>query len=646
MPNHWIYHGRSDNIIVFSNGEKLNPSTIEDVTQGHPEIQGALVVGMNRFQPALILEPKKQPQDDKEAQELIERVWPVVIRVNQETVSHGEITRQLVMLTSPDKPFPRAGKGTIQRGAAVKLYKDEIDRLYEEQGQVSDTEVPQINAASEDALIGSIQDLFTARLGAKGLEPDNDFFAGGVDSLQVINASRLLRAGLEAAGFHVDATALATRSIYANPTPRRLAQYLLSLLQSGGKTTPESEEEHEVHAMKTIWQKYTTDLQRPKTARPDPADEDQTVLLTGSTGMLGSYILDQLVKNPSVKKIICLNRAIDGGARQQATAMKERGLARNHIEKTELYHADMSRPDFGLPPDVFSRLLREADRLIHNAWPVNFNIPTESFEPHLRSVRMVADFATQASKRVAIAFISSIGAVDRWDMANGPVPEERLEDVRIPGGGYGRSKMVGSLILEDAARVGDFPAAIIRVGQIGGPQGDAGAWNRHEWLPSIVASSVHLGALPADLAVMDRVDWTPCEQIASLVLEVLGVTQRVPPREISGYYHGVNPSATTWGELVPAIRRFYGEDRIPKLVTFKEWVDLLEKSQTNDTESLDKNPGVKLINFYRGLSDAKEAGQRPLLYAMTRTEEHSPTMKSAKAVTPDLMLHWCKQWGF
>lgn len=647
LPNNWIYYGRSDNIIVFSNGEKLNPVTIEEITQGHPEVRGALVVGSNRFQPALFLEPKKYPQSDKEAEELIDRVWPRIVLANKETVAHGQIAKEFVILTKPDKPFPRAGKGTIQRAAAIKLYKDEIDKFYEDQAQGTHTEVPHVSIESEEALVGSIRDIFQSRLGAKGVAPDNDFFSGGVDSLQVINATRLLKAGLAAAGHHVDSSVLATRVIYSNPTPRRLAQYLLSALRSGGKTTPEGEEEHELQAMESFWKKYTSDLQPPAGKRPDPADENQTVIITGSTGMLGSYMLDQLVKSPSVKKIICLNRGEDGGAKQQEKAMRERGLASHYSEKTELYRADMSRPDFGLPPAVFSRILKDADRLIHNAWPVNFNIPTESFEPHLRSVRMVADFATHAAKRVAVAFIASIGTADRWDTTRGPVPETRLEDMRLPSGGYGRSKLVGSLILEDAAKVGDFPAAIIRVGQVAGPESEAGAWNRHEWLPSIVASSVHLGTLPNHLGVMDRVDWTPCEQIASLVLEVTGVLQKRQPDQITGYYHGVNPTATAWGELVPAIQRFYGEDRVPKRVdSFTEWVNLLEKSQRDDTQSLDKNPGVKLLNFYRATAEAYEAGKRPVIFDMTRTQESSPTMKSAKAITPELMLHWCQQWGF
>lgn len=31
LPNYWLHHGRADDIIVFSNGEKLNPVTIEGI---------------------------------------------------------------------------------------------------------------------------------------------------------------------------------------------------------------------------------------------------------------------------------------------------------------------------------------------------------------------------------------------------------------------------------------------------------------------------------------------------------------------------------------------------------------------------------------------------------------------------------------
>ncbi|KAI1299559.1 hypothetical protein F5Y03DRAFT_248114 [Xylaria venustula] len=643
LPDHWIYYGRSDNVIVFSNGEKLNPVTIEEIVSDHPELSAALVVGAGRFQPSLLIEPITHPKTESEAQELIDRVWPLVVTANKETVAHGQIGKEFIRLASPEKPFLRAGKGTVQKAATLKLYKDEIDELYEKVGHVSGAEAPELDLSSEETLTKSIQNLFRERLGSgQILEPDADFFSAGIDSMQVISASRLLRAGLESAGYSLDAEAIATRVIYGNPTPEKLAKYLLSQVQRGGASAPVHEEEQEIESMKALWQRYTKDLPKAKPGRPNPSDDGQVVVLTGSTGMLGSYMLDKMIKNPAVKRIICLNRSEDGGKKRQASMMKDRGLSTDGSKCTFL-HADMSRYDFGLPRDTFNELLQTADRFIHNAWPVNFNIPVQSFEPHLRSVRNIGDFATQSTKRVAVVFISSIGTGDRWDGSKGALPEARSEDLTLPSGGYGRSKQVGSLILEDVAKAGDFPAAIIRVGQIAGPLAEQGVWNKQEWFPSIVASSLYLGALPKDLGSFQRIDWTPVEHIAGLVLDVAGISQRVPAEDISGYYHGVNPSATGWPELAAAVQDFYGKERIPELVSFSEWVERLDKSQTGDIQVLNKNPGVKLLDSYRVMA---AAGQSPVVFDMTHTVKRSPSMREAKAVTPGLMRNWCRQWNF
>ncbi|KAI1851567.1 hypothetical protein JX266_003029 [Neoarthrinium moseri] len=646
LPNHWIYYGRADNIIVFSNGEKLNPVTIEEIVEDHPQVKGAVVVGSNRFQPAIFVEPVSHPETKDDEKKLLDSVWPLVVQANKETVAHGQIGREFLALTTKDKPFPRAGKGTIQRAGAIKLYKEEIDQLYENVGKVSSSEAPRLDVSSVGALVESIEDMFETHLGSTQLQPDTDFFSAGIDSMQVINASRLLRAGLEAAGHHTDGTALATRVVYSNPTPRRLAQYLMqALIKGGGKDAPNEDLEQQ-NAMKQLHEKYTRSLQTAKKGRPDAADKGQTVVLTGSTGMLGSYLLDLMVNNPNVRKIICLNRAEDGGVKQQAKVMADRGLTTEYQSKTEFYHMDISRSDLGIPKELYKRMLKETDRWIHNAWPVNFNITVETFEPHLRGVRNVADFATHADKRVAVVFISSIGTADRWDSSKGPVPEQRLEDIGLPSGGYGRSKMVGSMIMEDASKAGDFPAATIRVGQIAGPESEKGAWNRHEWFPSVIASSLHLKALPSDLGLMSRVDWTPVERIAGLVVEVAGVAQKIEPKDVSGYFHGVNPSSTTWKKLAPAVQEFYGKERLPEMISFKEWVDKLEKTQSEDMMVVDSNPGIKLIDSYRGMAEAAEAGHKSVQFDMRRTTKTSPSMRDAKAVSPELMQHWCKQWAY
>ena len=62
--------------------------------------------------PGLLLEPEVAPADEKGREELINSVWPFVVSANKESVAHGQIGRNFITLTDPNKPLPRAGKGT------------------------------------------------------------------------------------------------------------------------------------------------------------------------------------------------------------------------------------------------------------------------------------------------------------------------------------------------------------------------------------------------------------------------------------------------------------------------------------------------------------------------------------------------------
>ncbi|KAI0502776.1 hypothetical protein F5B22DRAFT_652741 [Xylaria bambusicola] len=646
LPNHWMSYGRADNIIVFSNGEKLNPITIEQTIEGHPEIKSAVVIGSNKFQAGLLLEPT-QDLTNEEKCELIDRVWCLVEQVNRDTVAHGRITKELITTTNRGKPFPRAGKGTIQRSNILKLYAEEIDQLYKqaEAGSLLHITAVDIDVDSEESLTGFVSSVFKSLAQGTKLDPDTDFFSAGIDSLHVMNASRVFRASISKAPHTFDPNLINSRTVYNNPTPAQLARHIKRLIARDVTVIPNGEATSESDTAKRLYRKYTRHFIKSKPNRPEAPEDNQTVLLTGSTGNLGAYLLDQLVRTSSVSKVICCNRASDGGAQQQKAQIEKRGLlAQNagYATKVEYLKVDLSRKQFGISDDKYERLKKQVHRVIHNAWPVNFNFSIETFEPHIRGVRNIADFAAQADRRVAVVFISSVASVSRWPMSRGPVPEKRLEDWDLPGNSYGRSKMCGSLILEDAALAGDFPAASIRVGQIAGSEEELGLWNRHEWLPSIVASSVYLKALPYELGSSDCVDWVSVERVAQLVLDVIGA---VPTRgrnagteEISGYFHAVNDSVTSWGDLAPAVKQFY-KDQIKELVSFKDWVDRLEES---DSEDVEVNPGLKLLDTYREMTCARTP---PLVLDLERTNKRSQAMREAPMISPELMTRWCKQWA-
>lgn len=43
-PGRWLYRGRTDDVIVLSNGEKVNPVDMEDCINSHPAVKATLVV--------------------------------------------------------------------------------------------------------------------------------------------------------------------------------------------------------------------------------------------------------------------------------------------------------------------------------------------------------------------------------------------------------------------------------------------------------------------------------------------------------------------------------------------------------------------------------------------------------------------------
>lgn len=83
--------------------------------------------------------------------------------------------------------------------------------------------------------------------------------------MQVIKASRILRAGLAAAlGHDVAASALSTRIVYSNPSPRMLSRYIMRNVVevdgANGTNGAASPEEQHQRDMKTLYEKYKQNL--------------------------------------------------------------------------------------------------------------------------------------------------------------------------------------------------------------------------------------------------------------------------------------------------------------------------------------------------------------------------------------------------
>ncbi|KAG5915209.1 hypothetical protein E4U42_000099 [Claviceps africana] len=659
--NNWLYRGRADDVIVFTNGEKLNPVTIESGVNGHPLIKGALVVGQDRFQPAIFLEPYTQPTSEDEARKLIDAIWPRIEHLNTQTVAHGRISRQLVALTDAEALLPRTPKGTLQRFAANRLYKKRADELFERAETVDAADVHVLDASSQDAMLASLLTLLDDKMKLGHVEADEDFFSAGIDSLQVLTLTRLLKAGFEAARVKMSPGAVVPRVVYSNSTPRRLAQYLHAAAHGheNGRKHEDGAGEADLALWHDLVRKYTANLpaRQGQAEKPKPLDEGQTILVTGTTGSLGACLLDILCKLPRVKSVVALNRGQDGGASRQPGINSDRGLTTD-FSKVTFLSCDLSKPDWGVGKTWYHDLLETCDRIIHNAWPVHFHLSVSTFEPHVRGVRHLVDFSAKAKKQVPIVFVSSIGSIHGWTRPEA-VPEQQLADPKMAVMGYGLSKAAGSLILDAAFAQSGVPSASVRVGQIAGSRGEKGRWNPQELVPSMIASSVHMGVLPSDLGTMDVVDWMPVEDVAGALLDLAGITQTKDLSDVGGYFHLTNPHRVPWRDVAVAIQDFYG-DRIHRLVSLEAWCQALEGTAeaadfdgagagagvaTVDKARLDRNPAVKLLDTIRGWVQGKAAGKRPVFFETKRLVAQSRTAGGMEAVSAELVKRWCGQWN-
>ncbi|KAI1123749.1 hypothetical protein F5Y10DRAFT_45890 [Nemania abortiva] len=630
--NYYLYRGRADDIIVFSTGEKINPNEMEDMINRNPVVNAALVAGQGRFQSSLLIEAVNPPENAEDEQRLIDLIWPSVEAANKECPSHGRIHRNMIIFTSAEKPMLRAAKGTVQRRMTLELYAAELDSLYDK----ADAPTGQ-PAVGSDSSYGSIEAAIKAivasstEINVRGVSPDNDLFELGLDSLQVTAIVRKLN---ELIASHGKSETVAPKAVYANPTLATLTDAISVIINGKGASSESSLEK-----LEQLYQLHSANMPiSARAAAPKSSSVPSVVLMTGSTGSMGSYILDALQSDDGVSHIYCLCRGPDS-LRRQESLQAAKGLA-PLSGKVHCLDADLSKSYFGLPVDTYKELLSQTTHVIHNAWQVDFNRSIHSFATHVGFVRRLVDFASHARFGAALFFVSSISAVSG---VRGRVAEQVFADWATPNAsGYGQSKFLAERLLDVAAREAGIATAICRVGQVAGPTAAAGEWPRKEWLPSLIASSKYLGKVPGSLGPqLDIIDWVPVDVLGKTIAELaIHAPRPHDPSAGATVYHTVNPHHAAWAELVPTVTRHLSREKTVEVVPLETWLEALRASESK-VEDIAANPAIKLLDFYESLT---EAGGTML--NTERTLGASPTLSAVGPVQEQWMDNWMRQWAF
>ncbi|KAJ5814169.1 acetyl-CoA synthetase-like protein [Penicillium pulvis] len=635
----WRPSARVDDVIVFLNGEKTNPVSMEQhIIAYNSEVTGCLVAGAQRFQAALIIERGGKPAESRDT--IIEELWPSIEQANSSAPAHARIAKSHILFTSPDRPMLRAGKGTVQRAGTLGLYARELEDLYSSADTISQI----VGPGGVDDTAQVTEYIRTTILAITGWSSDKltdteNWFNLGFDSLQAITATRALKQGL-------NIVALTPNFIYLHPTVAGLTQGLCNLHQGLEESTEFNTEallqERDQLLEELIGQVHISKAKQSSQVAP----AIQSVILTGSTGQLGTYMLDALLKSPGVKHIYCLNRDDRAHDRQQ-----ERTQAR-----VKFWKSDLSQADLGLQPEQLQELQESATLIIHNAWPVNFNLSLASFKPHLLGVVNLINFSGQGTYSPRLFFISSISSTIGHHTDTGLTPESIVTTTTPAPNGYANSKYVAEHLLAHAvqqssdslasAHVGQV--AVARVGQVAGPIRSRGLWNKTEWFPSLILSSLYLEALPDAIGpALDRIDWVPVDLLADILVDlaILGSSSTL------SFYHLVNSHPQSWKDIRPIVADTLGKASGKTLETIpeREWVlrvrravELHSQAGKKDLQlQLSKNPAAKLLEFFE-TAMAQTTPENVLDVQITA--QVSEKLLEVHAVKPEWIQKWVQEW--
>lgn len=308
-------------------------------------------------------------------------------------------------------------------------------------------------------------------------------------------------------------------------------------------------------------------------------------------------------------------------------------------------------------------MLKET-RIIHNAWPVNFNLSLSSFRPNIEGlINLLTLAVSRAGGR--LFFISSISSVMGYKTSPGTTPENIIHPSIEPNkfvvgpNGYAESKYISGLLISyasDKFSPHGYEFFLARVGQIAGPVRAKWLWNKTEWFRSLVLSSIHLCSIPSSLgSSLGRIDWVPVDILADIIADLAltnNVQNEVRPVRV---FHPLNPNPKSWEdvreELVMDLCSISGKSidivpldiwiaKVRQDVELKAGVGTALKDGELD-KILENNPAAKLVEF---CEDVLGGGGEGNVLETEKIKKASKALNELKGVKREWIAKWISEW--
>lgn len=309
-------------------------------------------------------------------------------------------------------------------------------------------------------------------------------------------------------------------------------------------------------------------------AAAEPRIGNCDVLLTGATGFLGAFLLDELLGRTD-KVVHCLVRA---NSISDATARIQENLERYQLHIGRQDHrivpvcGDLTQPLLGLDQDVYDNLADRIGAVYHNGAAVNMFTSYPILRPtNVIGTQEVLRFAA-SNRQKRFHFVSAL-SVFPLATATTFTETEPLGPVESLTTPYGQSKWVAETLIEQAAEFG-MSTRVYRPGQITG-HSVTGASPVGDLLFELIQSSIRTRMT---MEIERSVDLTPVDYVAAAIIHLAELDDPQP-----SVYHLCNNERVSWLEFIEYLQRFgFNISVIP----FSSWQDNLQhRSAVGDDQS-------------------------------------------------------------
>ena len=372
--------------------------------------------------------------------------------------------------------------------------------------------------------------------------------------------------------------------------------------------------------------------------RPDvppalaPSQLPDAIFLTGATGFLGAYLLEELLRNTTAT-VYCLVRADDeesGHARLRQRLNDFNLWHPSYGERIAPVLGDLAEPSFGLSTEEFERLAGLVQVIYHSGGWVTFIHPYEKLEAtNVEGTREIIRLATHTRLK-PIHYISSLAI---YLSEAHPITKTLYESTRPEyhetlKGGYKLSKWVADRMMIHAQERG-LPVAIYRPSRIAGHSQSGLTGDLKDPLNVFIKGCILIGMYPDSEVAIEPV---PIDFVSRAVFHLAQ-----QPASSGKAFNLYNPAPLAWKSLFETVRQMgYALEPVSK----EEWFSAVNRAMLN------KHPQREFLTLVRMLVSSPNNNffyTRPPLdatHVMDGLRHSDITCPSVATLLPVYMAHY------